>query len=132
MRSRAEIFDDASRKRPLSDQHGIAYGDAKRQRLGAEGSAAEQAQIPPLGPGPHSLATVFSLTSNFLLQGFDATLVPAPLATKISVATLSRVDPAVFSRAIEVGKKHRISMVKIIANYHVGCSGPFDVPSSGG
>lgn len=104
MRSRAEIFDDASRKRPLVDQHGVAYGDAKRQRLGAEASAAERAQIPPLGPGPHTLAEVFSLTSNVLLQGFDATLVSAPLATKISVATLSRVDPAALDRAIEVGR----------------------------
>lgn len=99
MRSRAEIFDEAGRKRALADHAAADYGDAKRQKV--EGGVA-QVTIPPLGPGPHTLAAVFALTNNQGLQGFDATQIPANLAAKISARTLATLDQQVLDLAIGV------------------------------
>jgi symplekin len=99
MRSRTEIFDEAGRKRALADHTAAAYGDAKRQKL--EGGVA-QVSIPPLGPGPHTLAAVFALTSNLGLQGFDATQLPANLAARISVSALATLDEQVLNFAVAV------------------------------
>jgi symplekin len=95
MRSRAEIFDEASRKRALADQDA---GDAKRQKM----EGAPQFSVPPLGPGPHSLAGVFTLTNNLGLAGFDATQLPANLAAKISVKTLMTLDQQILDMAVAV------------------------------
>ncbi|KAK4251174.1 hypothetical protein C7999DRAFT_11104 [Corynascus novoguineensis] len=97
MRSRAEIFDEAGRKRMLTDQELAAYGDAKRQRMEA---GIPQLSIPPLGPGPHTLAEVFTLTDNLGLQGFDATQLPTNLAAKISIRTLATLDEKVLDLAV--------------------------------
>ncbi|OAA57918.1 mRNA cleavage and polyadenylation specificity factor complex subunit [Niveomyces insectorum RCEF 264] len=101
MRSRAELLDDAVRKRALVDQQAAAYGDAKRQRL-ASGAAAppQQLEIPPLGPGPVSLADIFTLTTNPQLRAFNAAQIPLELAAKISISTLVRVDQQLLDRAI--------------------------------
>lgn len=99
MRSRTEIFDEAGRKRALADQAFADYGDAKRQRLDG---GVSQLVIPPLGPGPHSLAAVFTLTNNPGLQGFDARQLPADLAAKISVRTLAILDQQVLDLAVSV------------------------------
>ncbi len=99
MRSRAEIFDEAGRKRALADQAAAPAGDAKRQRLE---SGVAQFSIPPLGPGPHTLAAVFTLTNNLGLQGFDATHLPADLAARITARTLAALDPHVLDLAVGV------------------------------
>lgn len=100
MRSRAEIFDEANRKRAFVDQTATAYGDAKRQKVGG---GASQFRVPPLGPGPHSLAAIFTLTNNLGLQGFDATQLPAPLAAKVGVRVLATVDQQILDFAVNVG-----------------------------
>jgi len=66
-----------------------------------EGGAAP-VSIPPLGPGPHTLAAVFTLTNNLGLQSFDAAQLPANLAGKISVRTLAAMDPQVLDLAVSV------------------------------
>ncbi|KAK3300101.1 uncharacterized protein B0H64DRAFT_7181 [Chaetomium fimeti] len=97
MRSRAEIFDEAGRKRALADQTATGYGDAKRQKVEA---GVPQFSVPPLGPGPHTLAGVFTLTNNAGLQAFDATQLPANLAAKIGVRTLAALDQNVLDLAV--------------------------------
>ncbi|OTB06529.1 hypothetical protein M426DRAFT_318931 [Hypoxylon sp. CI-4A] len=106
MRSRAEIFDEGSRKRALAGQ---AEGlDAKRQRIGPV-SSHPQVEITPLKAGPHTLADVFSFTSNEGLKQFNVVdNVPAPLAAKISITTMSRVDPQLLDRAIQ-GVRDRLA-----------------------
>ncbi|KAK3355083.1 hypothetical protein B0H65DRAFT_416918 [Neurospora tetraspora] len=98
-RSRLEIFDEANRKRALPEQAAAGYGDVKRQKTEA---AAPQPplRIQPLAPGPHTLAEVFSLTNNTGLQGFDVTLVPAPLTARINVRTLASLDQGQLDLAI--------------------------------
>jgi symplekin len=103
MRSKAEILDEASRKR-AADQAAANAGDAKRQKV--EGGA-RPFSIPPLGPGPHTLAGVFTLTDNAGLQAFDASLLPANLAAKISVKTLANLDQHVLDFAMGVSTRGR-------------------------
>ncbi|RYP49961.1 hypothetical protein DL768_004396 [Monosporascus sp. mg162] len=98
MRSRAEILDGASRKRALAEQESAS--ETKRQRTAAV-SAQPQLQITPLTPGPHTLAEVFTLTQNEGLKNFNVgAVVPAPLAAKISVATIARLDAGILEQAI--------------------------------
>ena len=103
MRSKAELLDEASRKR-AADQAAANAGDAKRQKV--EGGA-RPFSIPPLGPGPHTLAGVFTLTDSAGLQAFDASLLPANLAAKISVKTLANLDQHVLDFAMGVSGRPR-------------------------
>ncbi|KAK0747976.1 hypothetical protein B0T21DRAFT_379915 [Apiosordaria backusii] len=107
MRSRAEIFDEAGRKRQLADQAAAQYGDLKRQKMeGAAAAApgpaapAQPVVIPPLAPGPQTLAAVFTLTNNRGLQAFDATNIPANLVAKIVARTLNTLDQSVLDFAV--------------------------------
>ncbi|KAK0617948.1 hypothetical protein B0T17DRAFT_495152 [Bombardia bombarda] len=111
MRSRAEIFDDANRKRALAEQPAANYGDAKRQKLEV---GVPQLQIPPLPPGPQSLATLFTLTNNVGLQGFDVTQVPAPFAARICVKTLASIDQRILDQAIN-GIRSRLGAFYVAA-----------------
>ena len=136
MRSKAELLDDAGRKRHQAEQQA---GDAKRQRL-ASGSAQPQGQpqpqpqqqqqqqqqqmslpqrplivdIPPLGPPPYSLADVFALTTSPQLRLFNASHVPLELVAKISVSTLARLDPQFLQRAI-TGIRDRLASLDAAA-----------------
>ena len=96
MQSRAEMLDAGRRKRPLAEAE---VADAKRQRVN---SGEPDFEIPPLGAGPHSLADIFTLTSNAGLRTFDANLVPLELAAKISITTIIKVDNNLLNMAINV------------------------------
>lgn len=95
MRMVAEALDETSRKRALEAQQHDGY-DAKRQR-----TDLSQVQIPPLGPGPHSLADVFSLTAAAGLKTFDLSQLPPPLIAKMAVNTLARTDPQLLAKSID-------------------------------
>ncbi|KAK3336883.1 hypothetical protein B0T19DRAFT_53771 [Cercophora scortea] len=97
MRSRAEIFDEANRKRALGEQGAAGYNDAKRQRVEV---GPPQPQVQPLAPGPQSLAAVFTLTKDQGLQGFDVTQVPAAFASRVNVRTLIGIDQQILDQAI--------------------------------
>ncbi|KAK3695454.1 hypothetical protein B0T22DRAFT_107294 [Podospora appendiculata] len=97
IRSRAEIFDEANRKRALGEQAAGNYSDAKRQRVEI---GPPQLQVQPLAPGPQSLAAVFTLTKDQGLQGFDVTQVPAPFASRVNVRTLIGIDRQILDQAI--------------------------------
>ncbi|KAK4160965.1 putative Pre-tRNA-processing protein [Cladorrhinum sp. PSN259] len=105
-RSRIEIFDEAGRKRALADQGAAQYGDAKRQRTETP-AVAPPVSIPPLGPGPHTYASLYTITNNPGLQSFDATQVPSQLATRIVVKALASIDQRVLDFAI-AGVQNRL------------------------
>lgn len=94
MRTVAEIF-DGSRKRQMEMQNPDGH-DPKRQRL-----TAAQVQIPPLGPPPHSLASIFTLIGHGALSAYDISDVPAPLVAKIAVSTLAGIDPQVLAKTVD-------------------------------
>lgn len=95
MRLVAEAYDTTGKKRALEAQQHDGY-DAKRQK-----TAVPQAQIQSLGPGPHTLADIFSLTDVAGLKTFDLSQVPAPLIAKLVVNTLSRIEPTLLMKSIE-------------------------------
>jgi symplekin len=101
-RSRAEILDEAGRKRGPPEQAAGAYADAKRQKLEAASLGNRRQEIKPLGPGPHSLASVFTLADNPDLASFNVTQIPAAYAVRISIATLMNVEKNVLEHALNV------------------------------
>lgn len=95
MRSRMEILEGAGTKRAMPEQQ--AYSDVKRQKM----AEPAQVQVNPMAPPPNSLAALFTLTDNVGFQGFDASQVPAGLAARIAVTTLSRTDPTELTKAVQ-------------------------------
>jgi symplekin len=103
IRSRTEIFDESSRKRAHEPQHdGV---DVKRQRMAQQPTNIPSLQIAPLGPGPHSVAEIFTLTPSEGLRNFDVGVVPAGLVSRIIVSTLARIDAQLLGKAIQVRKQ---------------------------
>lgn len=102
MRSRMEIFDDAGRKRALAEQQQAAYSEAKRQKMNAEPPAVVVSPPSFAVPGPNSLAALFTLTDNVAFHGLDASQIPAPMATKLVVSSLSRLDPQELNKAVNI------------------------------
>lgn len=103
MRSRVEIFDDVNRKRGLAEPTD-SLDSVKRQRLGTNVSsiASNQLHIPPLAPGPHTVAELFTLNVDESVKGFDVSQMPEDLVVKIGVSILLRVDAGIFNQAINV------------------------------
>ncbi|KAK3984844.1 mRNA cleavage and polyadenylation specificity factor complex subunit pta1 [Cladorrhinum sp. PSN332] len=128
-RSRIEIFDEAGRKRALADQGAAQHGDAKRQKT--ETPAAAPLTIPPLGPGPHSYAALYTITNNPGLQSFDATQVPPNLATRIVVKTLASIAPGILDFAI-AGIRDRLKtfqpVTTVVAAAQPGAINPATAP----
>lgn len=111
MRMMAEALDETSRKRALDAQADVS--DAKRQR-----TDVSQIPIPPLGPGPHSLADIFSLTATAGLKTFDLSSLPAPLIAKMAVTTLSRIEPHLLTKSI-AAVRDRLSSLATAATQEV-------------
>ncbi len=117
MRMKTETFDETAKKRIL-DPHLAEVSDAKRLRTSAATAAAPppQQDVPPLGPGPHSLGSVFTLTPSAGLRSFDVGVVPLHLAARIDVSTLVNVDGQTFDKAIQVG--HSMSFPQLTCGHY--------------
>ena len=104
MRMKTETFDEAAKKR-IFDPHQAEVSEAKRLRTSPATVAPPQQhpEVPPLGPGPHTLGSIFTLTPSDGLRSFNVGLVPLPLAARINISTLVNVDAQVFDKAIQVG-----------------------------
>ena len=100
MRSRAEIFDEVSKKRPMIDPAAAAAGAPKRQRT--DPAVVPRLEVKPLTPGSHSLADIFTIARNTGLHSFDATLIPPHLASRVIVSTLANLHPDLLNQAITV------------------------------
>jgi len=103
MRSRTEIFDEATRKRgPPEPVDGL--DSAKRQRLDAmvTSTTASRLHIPALTPGLHTIAELFTISTEEGLKTFDVSVLPEDIIIKITATILSRVDDNTFSQAINV------------------------------
>ena len=114
---KTETFDETAKKRIL-DPHQAEVSDAKRLRTSA-GAVAEPRQdedAPPLGPGPHTLGSIFTLTPSEGLKSFDVGVVPLPLAARINVSTLVNVDSQAFDKAIQVGHPIVLNILLVLAN----------------
>jgi len=102
MRSRHEIFDEASRKRgPPEPTDGLDA--AKRQKLGAQmPTAAPKFLVPPLKPGSHTVAELFTVTTDEGLKAFDVSQLSEDLVVKIGITILQKLDADTLNQAVEV------------------------------
>ena len=99
-RSRTEIFEEASRKRgPPEPTDGLDA--AKRQKLDAQ-VTKPKLYIPPFAPGPHTIAELFTITTDAALQTFDVSQLSDDLAVKIVVTILQRIDVDTLNQAVTV------------------------------
>lgn len=101
MRSKSEIFDDLPRKRgPPEPIDGL--DPAKRQKTAAQPPPPPSFNVPPLAPGPHTVAELFTVTTDEALRAFDVAMLPEHLVVKIGISLLQRLDTNVLSQAVEV------------------------------
>ena len=103
MRSKTEIFDEASRKRgPPEPTDGL--DPAKRQKLGAQVNTPPQDRlhVPPLTPGPHTIAELFTITTDQALTAFDVAQLSEDLVVKIGITILQRINADTLNQAVEV------------------------------
>ncbi|KAK6608515.1 mRNA cleavage and polyadenylation specificity factor complex subunit [Botrytis cinerea] len=100
MRSKTEIFDEGNRKRGPPEPVD-AQDLAKRQKLGAQVKSAPL-HIPPLAPGNHTIAELFTITTDEALKGFDVALLSEDLVVKIGITILQRIDTDTIEQAISV------------------------------
>ncbi|KAE9373236.1 hypothetical protein N431DRAFT_482325 [Stipitochalara longipes BDJ] len=101
MRSRSDIFDEASRKRgPPEPTDGL--DPAKRQKLGTQvANAAPKFYVPPLTPGPHTIAELFTVTGDEALKAFDVAMLSEDLVVKIGITILQRIDAETLNQAVD-------------------------------
>lgn len=112
MRSRTEIFDEATRKRgPPEPIDGL--DPAKRQRLGAEVSTTPRIRlyIPPLSPGAHTVAELFTLSKE--AAGFDVSGLSGDIVLNLGVSILQHVDPDTFNQAINVRTRRDLIQIRL-------------------
>lgn len=108
MRARAEILDAEPTKKRGPPEPTDGLDSVKRQKLGAVAPPVAPAPgkpkliVPPLGPGPHSVADLYTITDDKGLQGFDAGMIPQDTVVKIVVAILSKIDGELLKQASAV------------------------------
>ncbi|KAI9702060.1 MAG: hypothetical protein M1836_001404 [Candelina mexicana] len=110
LQSRTDIFDEGSRKRAAPSEPTDGLDNAKRARLGADVSTTPQfnPSMPPLPPGPTSVAQLYTLTSDQGLATFDVQQLPIDLVARITIPILHRVDQGSLDQAIN-GLRSRYS-----------------------
>ncbi|SLM40695.1 Symplekin/Pta1 [Lasallia pustulata] len=107
--SRLDIFDEGSRKRGLPEPTD-GLSDAKRARLGAD--LPGRTNIPPLPPGPTSIAQLYTLTGDEGLTSFDVTQLPIDLVVKITLPVLYRIDQGLLDEAINGIRSRYLSLAR--------------------
>lgn len=119
MRARAEILDAEPTKKRGPPEPTDGLDPVKRQKLGAVAPPVAPAPekpkliVPPLGPGPHSVADLYTITEDKGLQGFDAGMIPQDTVVKIVVAILSKIDGELLKQASAVSRTFQHYMVKL-------------------
>jgi symplekin len=112
MRSKSEIFDEVTRKRgPPEPTDGL--DPAKRQKLGAQINTPPQDRlhVPPLTPGPHTIAELFTITTDQALTAFDVAQLSEDLVVKIGITILQRINADTLNQAVEVSPILKLSVL---------------------
>ncbi|KAG0647863.1 mRNA cleavage and polyadenylation specificity factor complex subunit pta1 [Hyphodiscus hymeniophilus] len=111
MRSKTEIFDEFNRKRgPPEPVDGL--DPAKRQKLVAQVNTSPQNRlhIPPLTPGSHTVAELFTITTDEALKAFDVAMLSEDLVVKIGITILQRINTDTLNQAVD-GVRQRYQTV---------------------
>lgn len=103
--AKAELFDDASRKRPaVAPPAAQALDSAKRQRT----EVATLPVAPGVAPGrqmltiPKTYADLYTLTTDAALTGFDVQQLPLDIVVQITLATFIAVNTQALDAAVAV------------------------------
>ncbi|POS87463.1 hypothetical protein EPUL_001045, partial [Erysiphe pulchra] len=98
---KADLLDDKSHKRgptELADTNEAA----KRQRLNTIAKVAPPVlYVPPLSAGTHTVAELFTITTDASLKIFDVAMLPEDLVVKMGIIILQRIDFETLNQAIE-------------------------------
>lgn len=108
--SKIETLEESSRKRGASTEPRDLVGNAKRMRL--ELDTPTQMKIPPMPPGPNTVAQLFSLTEDNNLSSFDVKQLPSDLVVKITIPLLTRIDPEPLDQAAGAIRDRYFSLTK--------------------
>ncbi|PBP23346.1 mRNA cleavage and polyadenylation specificity factor complex subunit [Diplocarpon rosae] len=101
MRSRADIFDESTRKRGAPEPTD-GLDAAKRQKLAAAApTATPKFRVPPLPSGPHTIAELFTVTTDEALKAFDVSQLSEDLVLKIAITILQKIDAGTLNQAVE-------------------------------
>ena len=111
-RSRLEMFasESASRKRGLPVESTDNSDPSKRRRV--ELGMPRQVDPPPLPPGPHSYAQLFTLTDDQALANFDVTRLPQDLITKVTLAILVHLEAQPLDIAVNHVRSRYLTLSK--------------------
>jgi len=101
MRSKSDIFDEAPRKRGPPETTDME--SVKRQKL-AQAATAPKFYVPPLTPGPHSIAELYTINPAEGIKGFDVAMIPEAMVVTIAIKILQTLDAVTLNEAIEVCK----------------------------
>lgn len=61
--------------------------------------------VPPLSAGTHTVAELFTITTDASLKVFDVAMLPEDLVVKMGVIILQRIDVETLNQAIEVANE---------------------------
>ncbi|MCJ1378400.1 hypothetical protein MMC17_001498 [Xylographa soralifera] len=125
--TRMDILDEGSRKRGAPVEPTDGLDDAKRRRLGAEVNT--QKSIPPLPPGPTSIAQLYTLTNEEGLRSFDVTQLPIDLVVRIALPVLQRIDQGLLNEAVEGVRLRYLALGK---SQQTQTQGPKTLPITSG
>jgi symplekin len=101
MRSRHEIFDEATRKRgPPEPIDGLDA--AKRQKLAPMPVPIPKFNVPPLTPGTHTIAELFTISAEKGLESFDVSVLPEHIVVQIGITILQKLNADTLNQAVEV------------------------------
>jgi len=101
MRIKSNIFDEPSRKRGLAEPTD-GLDAAKRQKIGAQVPVVvPKFHVPPLKPGPHTIAELYTVTTDEALKAFDVAQLSEDLVLRISITILQRLDADTLNQAVE-------------------------------
>ncbi|KAL9085782.1 MAG: hypothetical protein Q9165_007414 [Trypethelium subeluteriae] len=107
---RQEI-DGGSRKRAAPAEPTDGLDHAKRQRLGAEVPTPTQGGVyPPLPPGPHSVAQLFTLTQDAGATSFDVQQLPIDLIVRILVPIIGALDKTKLDGAVNAVRSRYLQL----------------------
>ncbi|KAI9798865.1 MAG: hypothetical protein M1833_004368 [Piccolia ochrophora] len=101
-RIRLDVFDEGTRKRAAPVEPTDGLDPTKRARLGADvpNIPSSRIRIPPLAPGPTSLAQLYTLTSDQALTSFDVQQLPIDMVIQITLPVLFRLEQSVLDDCI--------------------------------
>ncbi|KAI9677901.1 MAG: hypothetical protein M1829_002398 [Trizodia sp. TS-e1964] len=109
MQTRQDIFNEGSRKRGAPGEV-TDIDAAKRKRVGAGILPASPLVIPPLPPGPTSIAQLFTVTTDQALRSFDVQQLPLDMIVKLVFPVIHQLDKGLLDATLDAIRSRYLSL----------------------